>query len=72
MFRAVHGDQLCISGNYVYNLYQDSNELAYYLCSDKINDLLVLPVQSADNKCLPVLACHDRALRVLDVSFNLC
>jgi hypothetical protein len=66
--RAVFGDNLCISGSYVYNLYKNSKEAAYYLCSDKINDLILLPNDSADEKVIPVLACHDRALRILDVN----
>jgi hypothetical protein len=66
---AVAGDNLCISGSYVYNLYKDGKELAYYLCSDKINDLLFLPMTSADSKVTPVLACNDRVLRILDVNF---
>ena len=69
-YRAVFGDNLCISGSYVYNLYKNSKEAAYYLCSDKINDLILLPSQSADGKVVPVLACHDRALRILDVNIN--
>ncbi len=65
---AIQGDHLCVSGSYVYNLFKDSTELAYYLCSDKINDLIVLPQETETSKLVPVLACHDRALRVLDDS----
>jgi hypothetical protein len=66
--RAVAGDNLCISGSYVYNLYKDGKELAYYLCSDKINDLVFLPITSPESKVTPVLACNDRVLRILDVN----
>lgn len=61
------GDSLCISGSYVYNLFKNSEEIAYYLCPDKINDLLILPLDNDENKITPVLACNDRVLRVLDV-----
>jgi Bardet-Biedl syndrome 7 protein len=59
------GDDLCISANYVYNQFNNDKEIAYYLSSDKINDLIILPT---DKKLVPVLACHDRALRILDES----
>jgi hypothetical protein len=68
--RAVFSDFLCISGSYVYNLFKSSKELAYYLCTDKINDLILL---NADEEAsiTPVLACNDRVLRILDVNiFN--
>jgi hypothetical protein len=61
------GDSLCIAGSYVYNLFKDSKEVAYFLCPDKINDLIILPVDSQNEKVVPILACHDRVLRILDV-----
>ncbi|CAF0705971.1 unnamed protein product [Brachionus calyciflorus] len=64
----VNGDNLCIAGSYVFNSYKNSVESAYYLCPDKINDLLLLPMASADSKITPILACNDRILRVLDDS----
>lgn len=63
----VMGDNLCIAGSYVYNLFKDSKEVAYFLCPDKMNDLIILPVDSQDGKVVPILACHDRVLRILDV-----
>lgn len=60
---------MCISGNFVYNLYKNSKEAAYYLCPDKINDVITLPTDSPDGKITPILACNDRVLRVLDVCF---
>jgi hypothetical protein len=71
ILRGVYGDQLCISGSYVYNLYKDSKEIAYYLCSDKINDLQILPTDINNDKIVPVIACNDRTLRVLDVNKRL-
>ena len=52
----------------MYNLYKNSKETAYYLCSDKINDLILLTNETPDSKIVPVLACNDRALRILDVN----
>ena len=69
--RGVHGDQLCVSGSCIYNLYKNSKEIAYYLCSDKINDMIVLPELDERNpKFVPVLACQDRSLRILDVGLK--
>lgn len=64
---SVMGDNLCITGSYVYNSYKNSQESAYYLCPDKINDIICLPLTSPDSKIIPILACNDRTLRVLDV-----
>lgn len=66
IYRAVFADYLAISGSNVYNLFQNSKELAYYLCTDKINDLLLLNIDEKD-RVTPVLACNDRVLRILDV-----
>ena len=65
--RGVYSDQLCIAGNYVYNIYKDSVETGYYLSSDKINDLMVLTLNENNNRITPVLACQNRCLRILDV-----
>ncbi len=60
------GDNLCITGNHVYNLFKDGSEVAYYMCQDKINDVVLLHLN--EEKAVPVLACNDRILQVLDVS----
>lgn len=65
----VTGDNLCITGSYVFNSFKNSQETAYYLCPDKINDIVCLPLKSADSKITPILACNDRTLRVLDVLY---
>lgn len=61
----VLGDYMGISGSYVYNLYKQTQEIGYYVCPDKINDLLIL--SSDSSKITSVLACNDRVLRVLEV-----
>ena len=63
---------LLVGGSYIYNHYMDCKDTDYYLCSDKINDLLSLPPRSAGSELSPVLACQDCTLRVLRVSCCLC
>ena len=53
-------------------MYKDSKEIAYFLCPDKINDLVLLPPTETNEKVVPVLACHDRVLRILDVNLISC
>ncbi|XP_046853164.1 Bardet-Biedl syndrome 7 protein homolog [Xenia sp. Carnegie-2017] len=58
----VNGADLLLCGNYIYNHYQDCKDKNYFLCSDKISDVISL----ASKSCVtPVLACDDRLLRVL-------
>ncbi len=68
LFRYVEGADLLICGNYIFNQYQDCKDLHYFLCADKINDVLCLP-SNRIQKIVPICACQDRVLRVLDVSF---
>ncbi|KAL5459878.1 hypothetical protein EMCRGX_G033265 [Ephydatia muelleri] len=56
---------LLVGGSYIYNHYVDCKDTNYYLCSDKINDLLSLPPHTTDPELSPVLACQDCTLRVL-------
>jgi len=59
-----------LCGNYIYNQYHDCHDVAYYLCADELNDVLVLPTE---NRTLtPVLACKDRMIRILQVSASFC
>ena len=53
-------------GPYVYNHYLDCKDTDYYLCSDRINDVLCLP-NSPDRQLSPILACQDCSLRLLKV-----
>ncbi|XP_023932485.1 Bardet-Biedl syndrome 7 protein homolog isoform X2 [Lingula anatina] len=63
----VEGADLFVSGNYIYNHYKDCKDTNYYLCQDKVNDIIVLPVERIP-EIMPVLACQDRVLRVLQDS----
>ncbi|XP_028401349.1 Bardet-Biedl syndrome 7 protein homolog isoform X1 [Dendronephthya gigantea] len=60
----VSGPDLLLCGNYIYNHYQDCKDKNYYLCSDKISDVVSL----TSKIITPVLACNDRVLRVLQDS----
>ena len=66
----VDGVDLFLCGSYIYNHYHDNADQNYYLAPDKINDIVVLPL-SEDLPCLPVLACQDRLLRVINKSEKL-
>lgn len=67
LLRWVSGSHLFLGGNYIFNHYIDCKDEDYYLCSDRINDMLCLPL-SRIQEVTPVLACQDRVLRVLDKS----
>jgi len=60
----VEGRDLFVCGNYVFNHYRDCQDANYFLCGDKINDVLCLPFQQRP-ELAPVLACQDRVLRIL-------
>ncbi|XP_072112204.1 Bardet-Biedl syndrome 7 protein isoform X2 [Mobula birostris] len=60
----VSGADLFLCASYIYNHYCDCKDQDYYLSSDKINDIICLPVEKVDN-ITPILACQDRVLRVL-------
>ena len=64
----VDGSDLMLCGNYIYHQYHDCQDMAYYLCADELNDVVVLP--TANRALTPVLACKDRMIRILQV-FNL-
>ena len=64
--RYVEGRDLFVCGNYVFNHYRDCQDANYFLCGDKINDVLCLPYQHRP-ELAPVLACQDRVLRILSV-----
>lgn len=68
--RHIEGSNLFVCGSYSYNHYVDCKDANFYLSSDKINDVLCLPLASApdpDVPLSPVLACQDNTLRVLKV-----
>jgi len=57
---------LLLCGNYIYHQYHDCQDIGYYLCADRLNDILALP--TANRTLTPVLACADRMIRILQVS----
>jgi Bardet-Biedl syndrome 7 protein len=63
--RHVEGGHLLVCGPYVYNNYLDCKDVDYYLCSDKINDVLCLPPSAEPEPLSPILACQDCSLRLL-------
>lgn len=67
IYRWVSGSHLFLGGNYIFNHYIDCKDEDYYLCSDRINDVLCLPMDRIQ-EVTPVLACQDRVLRVLNKS----
>lgn len=64
----VSGADLFLCGNYIYNHYRDCKDENYYLSGDKITDVLCLPTKKSADVLVPVLACQDRVLRVLQDS----
>ncbi|KTG31528.1 hypothetical protein cypCar_00003754, partial [Cyprinus carpio] len=63
----VSGADLFVCASYIYNHYCDCKDQDYYLSGDKINDVLCLPVETVGH-IVPILACQDRVLRVLQGS----
>lgn len=65
-WRYVEGSSLFVCGDYIFNHYVDLKDTNYYVSSDKINDVLCMPVCEV-SPLLPVLACQDNSLRMLKV-----
>lgn len=63
--RHVSGADLFVCASYIYNHYCDCKDQDYYLSGDKINDITCL---SSETSLVPILACQDRVLRVLQVN----
>lgn len=66
ILRHVSGADLFVCASYIYNHYCDCKDQDYYLSGDKINDIVCLPVETV-GRTVPILACQDRVLRVLQV-----
>lgn len=64
--RHVSGADLFVCASYIYNHYCDCKDQDYYLSGDKINDITCLSSENLTH-LVPVLACQDRVLRVLQV-----
>ncbi|KAM4808655.1 BBSome complex member BBS7 isoform 1-T3 [Rhinophrynus dorsalis] len=67
--KAMHicGSDLFLCASYIYNHYCDCKDQHYFLSGDKISDVLCLPVEKLE-RIIPILACQDRVLRVLEGS----
>ncbi|XP_062281437.1 Bardet-Biedl syndrome 7 protein-like [Scomber scombrus] len=63
----VLGANLFVCASYIYNHYCDCKDQDYYLSGDKINDITCLSSENL-TRFVPVLACQDRVLRVLQRS----
>ncbi|KAI5104865.1 Bardet-Biedl syndrome 7 protein, partial [Silurus meridionalis] len=63
----VSGADLFVCASYIYNHYCDCKDQDYFLSGDKINDMVCLPVETV-GRTVPVLACQDRVLRILQGS----
>ncbi|CAL9706501.1 unnamed protein product [Knipowitschia caucasica] len=63
----VSGSDLFVCASYIYNHYLDCKDQDYFLSGDKINDITFLSYENLPRP-LPVLACQDRVLRVLQGS----
>uniref|UniRef100_A0A8D3A7P9 Bardet-Biedl syndrome 7 n=1 Tax=Scophthalmus maximus TaxID=52904 RepID=A0A8D3A7P9_SCOMX len=63
----VAGADLFVCASYIYNHYCDCKDQDYYLSGDKINDITCLSSENL-TRVMPVLACQDRVLRVLQGS----
>lgn len=62
----VHGADLHVTGQYIYNMYHNCKDTHFYLSCDKINDMVGIP--GTNQEIYPVLGCQDRVLRVLSGS----
>ncbi|XP_046325809.1 Bardet-Biedl syndrome 7 protein homolog isoform X2 [Haliotis rufescens] len=63
----VEGSDLFTCGNFIYNHYRDCKDINHFLCGDKINDVINLPLDKIPD-VIPILACQDRVLRSLQHS----
>ena len=66
LIRYVEGADLVLSGDYIYHHYCDCKDISYFLCDDKINDVICLPMEKVPD-LTPVLACNDGVLRIFQV-----
>ena len=64
----VQASNLWSAGEYILNCYESQNNAIidkyYYICEDKINDMVVAPV-AGQMVLNPIIACQDKRLRVL-------
>lgn len=67
----VEGADLVLSGDYIYHHYCDCKDISYFLCDDKINDVICLPMEKVPD-LTPVLACNDGVLRIFQNGEQAC
>lgn len=67
--RYVSGAELFVCASYIYNHYCDCKDQDYFLSGDKINDITCVSSENL-SRIVPVLACQDRVLRILQVDHN--
>ena len=66
----VQHQNLWSAGEYILNCYESGAagkilDKYYYICDDKINDLIVAPV-AGQMVLNPIMACQDKQLRILN------
>uniref|UniRef100_A0A9J2PPS3 Ciliary BBSome complex subunit 2 middle region domain-containing protein n=1 Tax=Ascaris lumbricoides TaxID=6252 RepID=A0A9J2PPS3_ASCLU len=67
----IYGVDMFLCGRLSFNHYHDCADANYYLCNDRINDVLCLPVVEGSwvgRGITPVLACDDKTIKVLQGS----
>ncbi|ESO03712.1 hypothetical protein HELRODRAFT_80019, partial [Helobdella robusta] len=64
----VEAADLLLAGEYTLRHFNNCVEVHFYLCPDKINDVISLPPLKYSGKVFPVLACSDKTLKVLSGS----
>ena len=80
--RQVVGNELFVTGKYVYQQYLDLQDAGYYLSTEQIIDMVVVPLPSPTDASsgssatasapahAAILACQDRFLRLLICTKN--
>jgi len=63
----VHELQLWVCSEFTFNHYVDCKDKNFYLCNDKINEMMAIPIVG-DHAHNAVLACNDQMVRVLQGS----
>ncbi|ODM95967.1 Bardet-Biedl syndrome 7 protein [Orchesella cincta] len=61
----VMGGHLLVAGMNVFSQYEDCQDAGYYVSDDEITSVIALPIEKV-RKLMPILACTDRTLKVLN------
>lgn len=62
---AVDGTKIFTGCEYIFNLYDDGRDAAFYMCHDRINALTIAPLYGSTDMNT-ILGCQDRCLRILN------